>query len=68
MISYPALNQFFLKEYDKRYIAVMEMVSQAVLHKLDKRIFDLLDRKIQDNDGKPVKTSHKEIASTLGTV
>lgn len=45
IIEYPLLNQFFLKEYDKRYTAIMEMVTQAVFHKLDKRILDLLEKK-----------------------
>lgn len=67
IINYPLLTQFFLKEYDKRYTAIMEMVTQAVFHKLDKRILDLLDKKIQENDGKAIKISHKEIANTLGT-
>jgi len=67
IIEYPLLNQFFLKEYDKRYTAIMEMVTQAVFHKLDKRILDLLEKKIQLNDGKAIKISHKEIANTLGT-
>lgn len=67
IIDYPLLNQFFLKEYDKRYIAIMEMVTQAVFYKLDKRILDLLVKKIQENDGKAIKISHKEIANTLGT-
>jgi CRP/FNR family transcriptional regulator len=67
IIEYPLLNQFFLKEYDKRYTAIMEMVTQAVFYKLDKRIMDLLDKRIKENDGKAIKISHKEIANTLGT-
>ncbi|WP_404986153.1 Crp/Fnr family transcriptional regulator [Chryseobacterium sp. M5] len=67
IVDYPLLNQFFLKEYDKRYIAIMEMVTQAVFYKLDKRILDLLNKKIQENGGKAIKISHKEIANTLGT-
>ncbi|KQK26161.1 Crp/Fnr family transcriptional regulator [Chryseobacterium aquaticum] len=65
--DYPALNQFFFKEYDKRYSDIMRMVTQAVFHKLDKRIIDLLDTKIEENGGDPVKISHKEIANILGT-
>lgn len=45
----------------------MRMVTQAVFHKLDKRIIDLLDTKIEENGGAPVKISHKEIANILGT-
>jgi CRP/FNR family transcriptional regulator len=45
----------------------MEMVTQSVFYKLDKRILDLLDKKIKDNGGKAIKISHKEIANTLGT-
>ncbi|KFC19633.1 Crp/Fnr family transcriptional regulator [Chryseobacterium sp. FH1] len=67
IIEYPLFNQFFLKEYDRRYTAIMEMVTQAVFYKLDKRILDLLDKKIRENDGKAIKISHKEIANTLGT-
>jgi CRP/FNR family transcriptional regulator len=67
LVDYPIINQFFLKEYDKRYTDIMRMVTQAVYYKLDKRILDLLSRKIDENGGSPIKISHKEIAATLGT-
>lgn len=67
IIDYPMLNQYFLKEYDKRYLAIMEMVTQAVFYRLDRRILDLLERRINENDGLAVKISHKEIANILGT-
>lgn len=67
LVDYPLLNRFFYKEYDKRYVAIMEMVTQAVFHKLDKRILDLLQKKIDENDGHPIRISHKEIANILGT-
>ena len=64
---YPQFNLFFFREYDKRYVAIMEMVTQAVFHKLDKRILALLKKKNDEQEGNPVKISHKEIANTLGT-
>lgn len=66
-VQYPLFNHFFMKEYDKRYTVLMEMVSQAVLYKLDKRILDLLAKKIDENNGEAIKITHKEIANTLGT-
>jgi len=65
--DYPLLNHFFFKEYHKRYTDMMSMTSQAVFHKLDKRIYDLISRKIDENNGDPIKISHKEIANILGT-
>lgn len=65
--EYPLFNHFFLKEYDKRYTAVVDMATQAIYYKLDRRILDLLDKKIMENAGNAVKISHKEIANTLGT-
>lgn len=67
MVEYPLLNHFFYQEYDKRYLGIMEMVTQAVFHRLDKRILNLLQMKIEENGGQPIKISHKEIANILGT-
>lgn len=67
ILDFPLLNQFFLKEYDKRYVAIMEMVTEAIFYRLDKRILDLIDKKIQGNGGEAIKISHRQIANTLGT-
>nr|WP_314498746.1 Crp/Fnr family transcriptional regulator [uncultured Chryseobacterium sp.] len=67
IVDFPLLNRFFYKQYDKRYVAIMEMVTQAVFYKLDKRILDLLHKKIDENGGHPIRISHKEIANILGT-
>lgn len=65
--DYPRFNLFFIKEYDKRYLDIMGMVTQAVFFKLDKRILDLLSKRIEVNGNMPIRISHKEIANTLGT-
>jgi CRP/FNR family transcriptional regulator len=67
IIRYPKINSIFYKEYEDRYISMMEMVNQAVFHRLDKRILEYIGQKIRMGNSDTIKISHKEIANNLGT-
>lgn len=67
LIRYPALNRIFLQDYDKRFSDVMNMVNEAVFHRLDKRILNYIKHQIDLTGKHPIKLTHREIATNLGT-
>jgi len=67
LIKYPQINRLFYHEYDKRFSDVMNMVNEAVFHKLDKRILSYIKQQISITGNNPIKLTHKEIANNLGT-
>ncbi|ALR31403.1 Crp/Fnr family transcriptional regulator [Chryseobacterium sp. IHB B 17019] len=67
LIRFPEINKLFYNEYDKRFTDVMNMVNDAVFHKLDKRIVNYIKQQISVTGQNPIKLTHREIASNLGT-
>ncbi len=67
LIRFPEINRVFYHEYDKRFSDVMNMVNDAVFHKLDKRVLNYIKQQISAIGSNPVKLTHREIASNLGT-
>lgn len=67
MSSFPGMNNFFYNEYDSRFTALMNMVNDAVFHKLDTRVFNYISQRAVITGYNPVKITHKDIASALGT-
>lgn len=67
LMRFPAINKVFYQEYDKRFSDVMNMVNEAVFHKLDKRILSYIRQQIFVTGNNPIKLTHREIATNLGT-
>lgn len=67
LIKYPEINRLFYSEYDKRFSDVMNMVNDAVFHKLDRRVVNYIKQQISITGNNPVKLTHREIANNLGT-
>ncbi len=67
IVKYPKINSVFYEQYEFRYTAMMEMVNQAVFHRLDKRLADYLKHRAKVLGTNSVKISHKDIANDLGT-
>lgn len=67
LIAFPAINRVFYHEYDKRFSDVMSMVNDAVFHRLDKRVLNYIRQQISITGNNPIKLTHREIASNLGT-
>jgi CRP/FNR family transcriptional regulator len=61
------MNNFFYSEYDSRFTALMNMVNDAVFHKLDTRVLNYINQRAVVTGNNPVKITHKDIASALGT-
>lgn len=67
LIRFPQINRLFYGEYEKRFVDVMNMVNDAVFHKLDKRVLNYIRQQIAITGNNPIKLTHKEIANNLGT-
>lgn len=67
LIKFPQINRIFYGEYEKRFSDVMNMVNEAVFHRLDKRILSYIKQQINLTGNHPIKLTHREIASNLGT-
>lgn len=67
LIRFPEINRIFYNEYDRRFSDVMNMVNDAVFHRLDKRVLSYIRQQIAVTGNNPVKITHREIASNLGT-
>ena len=67
LIKFPEINRVFYSEYDKRFSDVMNMVNDAVFHKLDIRVLNHIKQQIVITGNNPIKLTHKEIANNLGT-
>jgi CRP/FNR family transcriptional regulator len=67
MIKFHEINKLFYYEYDKRFSDIMNMVNDAVFHRLDKRVINYIKQQILITGNNPVKLTHREIASNLGT-
>lgn len=67
LIKYPKINKLFYYEFDLRFTDIMNMVNDAVFHKLDKRVLNYIRQQIAITGNNPIKLTHKEIANNLGT-
>lgn len=67
LIRFPEINKVFYHEYDRRFSEVMNMVNDAVFHRLDKRVLNYIKQQISSTGNNPIKLTHREIASSLGT-
>lgn len=67
LIKFPEINRIFYGEYHRRFSDVMNMVNDAVFHKLDKRVLNYIRQQIELTGQNPIRLTHREIASNLGT-
>ena len=67
LIRFPEINKLFYREYDRRFSEVMNMVNDAVFHRLDKRVLNYIGQQISATGKNPIKITHREIANSLGT-
>ena len=64
---YPDLNSLFFQQYNLRYGELLDTIQHVMFKKMDKRLYDYLKEKIELLDKNPLKISHRQIASDLGT-
>lgn len=65
--EFPDLNNLFFQQYNLRYSDLLETINQLLFDKMDKRLLDYLKEKVALTKKNPLKISHRQIASELGT-
>lgn len=65
--AYPGLNSLFFQQYHKRYSDLLNTVNHVLFDRIDKRLYDYLLEKKKLVDTNPIKISHRQIATDLGT-
>ncbi|MCG2588941.1 Crp/Fnr family transcriptional regulator [Rhodohalobacter sulfatireducens] len=65
--EYPELNSLFFQQYNIRYSELLETIQHVLFNKMDQRLYDYLREKIDLLNKNPLKISHRQIASDLGT-
>ncbi|MCZ4409091.1 Crp/Fnr family transcriptional regulator [Cryomorphaceae bacterium 1068] len=67
-LRYPEMNRLFLDQYSLRYTELIDTLHQYVFRNLDARLLSYLKKEVELKNENPLKISHREIASDLGTV
>lgn len=64
---FPDFNSLFFYQYNLRYSDLLDTINSLLFDKLDKRVYDYLKEKVVVTQHNPLKISHRQIASELGT-
>ncbi len=65
--EYPYFNEFFFNQFNTRYVELLDTIRHLLLDKMDKRVFDHLNKRSRLLHGEMIKMSHNQIATELGT-
>jgi CRP/FNR family transcriptional regulator len=65
--QYPDINTLFFMQFNMRYSELLETINHILFDSLDKRIYSYLEEKGRLTKTNPIKISHRQIASELGT-
>lgn len=64
--EFPELSSLFFHLFNLRYGELLDTINHLLFDQLDKRLYDYLRRKVSLT-ANPLKISHRQIASDLGT-
>jgi len=65
--QFPDFNTLFFQQYNNRYGELLDTINHVLFNKIDKRLYDYLVEKKELTNKNPLKISHRQIASELGT-
>ena len=65
--EYPNFNNLFYQQYNLRYSELLDTIHHVLFEKMDTRLYDYLKEKVNLTNKNPLKISHRQIASELGT-
>jgi CRP/FNR family transcriptional regulator, anaerobic regulatory protein len=65
--QFPEFNNLFHQQYKIRYNDLLNTINQLVFTNLDHRLYKFLKETSQVKNENPLKITHREIASELGT-
>lgn len=65
--QFPDINSLFFQQFNMRYSELLDTINHLLFDQLDKRLYDYLVKKADLTNSNPLKISHRQIASELGT-
>lgn len=65
--QFPDINSVFFQQFNLRYSELLDTINHILFDQLDKRLYDYLVKKAKLTNSNPLKISHRQIASELGT-
>lgn len=65
--TFPDFNRIFFQQYNLRYSELLTTIHHLLFTRLDSRLYDYLLKKVQLTGNNPLKISHRQIATELGT-
>ena len=65
--EFPSFNKLFFDQYNQRYSDLLDTIHHLLFEKLDQRVLDYLKKKSELTGQNPLKLSHRQIATELGT-
>jgi len=65
--QFPDINQLFFQQYNMRYVELLTTINHLLFNKLDVRVLNFLRERAELTNTNPLKISHRQIASELGT-
>jgi CRP/FNR family transcriptional regulator len=65
--EYPGFNELFYNQFNLRYSELLDTIKHLLIHKMDKRLYDHLNKKLKLINKDSIKMSHSQLANELGT-
>ena len=65
--EYPQWLDYIFRLYHKRFEELLEVVNAIAFKKVDERMLDLLNKKVELTGNKTLNITHEQLANELGT-
>jgi CRP/FNR family transcriptional regulator len=65
--EYPGFNELFYNQFNLRYSELLDTIKHLLIDKMDKRLYDHLNKKLKLINKDSIKMSHSQLANELGT-
>lgn len=65
--EFPDFNELFYNQFNLRYSELLETIGHLLLDRMDKRLYDHLQKKLDLTNHDSIRMSHSQLASELGT-
>lgn len=65
--EFPDFNEMFYGQFNLRYTELLDTIGYLLVHKMDKRVYEHIRKKIDLGSFDAIKMSHQQIANELGT-
>jgi CRP/FNR family transcriptional regulator len=66
-VEFPSISKMFLHQYHQCYLGLLDTVSDVIFDKIETRLIRHLDDLTKLKNKNPIKVSHRQLASELGT-